>query len=392
MRRSILIHLAIVSSMLGACTLQPTQTSEPALSATSPTQTALVATNPPEVSATLAVDCHPVTIQPSRSLEPVFVETVKSTLMLQVGGQPPVPVGEFPDLGGIKDSLIIEDTLYLLRETGIQRIQLSDCTNDTLVELNHSVMSGSLLLASGGQRLFYATVDGTTRESIAGYVDLKDSTSHEVFSYMEDELLTFALLGLTENGQGIYLLQHGQDPSLRKILIVDIKKAAVAGELTIEGYGEADLSPDGSMLAVNNQVVDASDPKYPVYYQLNIYNLTAPSGTPPKAFDYPNAPSELGYGRILWSPDGQRAYFLVIDSAYEPTTAYGLWSLDVASGSMTKVAAMPDPTLHASTISPDGAWILLRAETKDETFQVNSQTGEVKLFSASVEAILTGWQ
>jgi hypothetical protein len=343
-----------------------------------------------ETETTQPTNSTPTVLQPSEVISPVFVFLKKDTLMMQVSEISPKPVGIFTDLGKIKDALLADKTVFLIRDNGIQRINLTDGSNDILLHFDASIGSGKLLWDTNNSRIFYDGINNDIRDSLIGYIDLEEATVNPVLSYT-DPLVALFIIGVTEDGQGLYCLPHGQDPDIGKMLLVNIDQGTISRELSVRGYNYAVLAPDSRHLATSAQVIDASGQLENV---INIYDLPSLPLTSPKIFKLPNLTSMFGNNGFYWSPDGKKLYFMLIENKDDPSTSIsdGMWVLDVETGSMHTVADITDPTTYINGVSPDGAWILVRSTTKDEAFLINTQTGEVHSFSVPLDAILAGWQ
>jgi len=329
-------------------------------------------------------------LQLSGVTSPVFVFLKEDTLVMQVSENSPKPVGILTDLGEIKDALLAKDTLYLIRENGIQRIDLPNGSSDIVLRFDASISSGKWLWDFNHSRIFYNGITSTARDSLIGFYDLDGNFIHPVLSY-KDPLVTLQLIGVTEDGKGLYCLPHGQDPDFDKLLLLNIDQGTISRELSVRGYMYAALAPDSRYLATSAQIIDASDQ---LTNMIHIYDLPSLPLTSPKIFKLPIQTSIIGNNGFYWSPDGKRLYFMLIENTDDPSTSIsdGLWVLDVETGSTHKVVDIPDLSMYTSGINPDGLWILARSTTKDETFLVNTQTEEVRSFSIPLEAILAGWQ
>lgn len=335
--------------------------------------------------------CNSAAFDASDITQPFFVFLKGKTLMVQIGDKSPQPIGDFPDLGKIEDALLADKALFLLRQNGIQRVLLSDCSNATTFEFNEPVMSGNLLLSPNGSQVFYGIVADSTRVSDIGFFEVNGDLVHPIRTATESPN-TYSLIGVTEDGKGLYLLQYGQDPALGLILVIDIENGNVGRELSIEGWGSGVLAPNRRAFATPNQVINTSEPFSGLEYKLNVYDLPSLPLTSPHIFTLPNPPSEIGFGGLHWSPDSQKLYFLLIEPNNDPQISYGLWSLAVTAGSAEQVTTIPDPSFYLNGISPDGTWSTIRDDNSDQSLLVNIQTGKVSQFSVPVEAILVGWQ
>lgn len=343
-----------------------------------------------EAETTLPPNPTPTVLQPSGIISPVFIFLKNDTLMMQVGAISSESVDILADLGEIKDALIADETVYLICENGIQQINLTDGSNDILLHFNAFIESGKMFWDANHSRIFYNGINYDIRDSLIGYIDLERDTVNPVFSYT-NPLVALFIIGLTEDGQGLYCLPHGQDPDFDKMLLVNINQGAISRELPVRGYNYAVLSPDSRHLATSAQVIDASGQ---LENMINIYDLPSLPLTSPKIFKLPIPASMIGNNGFYWSPDGKGLYFMLVENKEDPSTSIsdGMWVLDVEIGSMHKVVDIPDPNLQMSGVSPDGTLLLVRSATNDEAFLVDSQTGEIDSFYVPLDAILVGWQ
>lgn len=389
MRKRVLLTGLSLCMMLSACASQATRPVIPIELTITPkiSTNTVAASSTPEIATTNPPNCQPIIIQTSEQISPIFAFLKEDTLMVQVGDNSVEAVGDFPGLGVIKDALLNGPVLYLLREQGIQRIHLTDCSSDTLLSFEEPILWGGLTLTADNKRVYYFGIGSLSSATIIGYYDLVSDDVHTVLSY-SDDLVTLQLIGGTEDGKGLYVVPHGQDPQSNTVWLVDIEQGVVSKELPVQIDGHASLAPDSRLLATDAWRNDSN----PQERKINIYDLPSLPLTTPRVYTLPNAPSDIGFGDLLWSPDSQRLFFMLIDARYEPTTSFGLWSLDVETGLTNQVTMISDPTIHITGISPDGTWILLRPETQEEANLVNTDTGETRSFPISSDAILAGWQ
>jgi hypothetical protein len=306
--------------------------------------------------------------------------------MEQVGSNAPKPIIDLPELGSIKNAILVGETIYLLCEQGIQRIYPSEGISDILLPFNTPMLAGELIFAAGYSRIIYYSTDNW-QKTLVGYYDLDQDIVHPAFSLPQN----LHILGMTEDGQGLYALPVGQDPEFGKILLLDLGQENITRELPVQGIMYATLAPDTRRLATFAQRMDSTGQLESV---INLYDLPSLPLTPPRVFPLPKTPSHVGFGGLHWSPDSQRLYFMLVENIYEApaTTSYGLWRLDVESEATDQVAPISDPVYHTVSISSDGEWIVLMHETKDEAILVQLQTGAFESFSVPVHAIVAGWR
>lgn len=383
----------ILCGLLSACTPAPLITEtpriEPSATLEMPSPT-LVETKPTAVSS---ASCAPITFEDSGTAKPVYLIYREKTLAMQIGDQKPQSIGEIPDLGIIQNAVLAGKTLLVLRRNGLQRIGLSDCSNVTIIKFNEPIMMGDLVISPDSSRVYYGKVTYSTRISEVGFIGLHSEKVRSILTFTnpDPDPLSYSLIGLTEDGKGLYSLQLGQDPSLGLILVVNIENGTIGKELPIRGWSSVALAPNRRLAATPNQVVNKnSDPCCSLEYRLNVYDLASLPLTSPHVFTLPKTPGAIG-GKLLWSPDSQTLYFLLLDSDYNPQTSYGLWSLNVTTGDARQVTAIPDTSYFLESISPDGAWITVRHDTPEQSLLVDLQTGNVQQYSVPYEATLAGW-
>lgn len=372
--------------LLSACMpqgigMEAIRTEEELSTPTSPEQKTSV-----ELATLTPTGITPMSSTATQIVSPVFVFLEGDTLMEQVGSNAPKPIIDLPELGSIKNAILVGETYLLLREQGIQKIYLSEGKSDILLPFDTPMLAGVLIFAAGYSRIIYYGTDNW-QESLVGYYDLDQDIVYPAFSFPQN----LQPLGLTEDGQGLYALPVGQDPEFGKILLIDLEKGDIARELPVLGIMSAALAPDARLLATFAQ---RPDPSGQLESVVHLYDLPSLPLTPPRVFALPNAPSYVGFGGLHWSPDSQRLYFMLVENIYEApaTTSYGLWRLDVESGATDQVAPISDPIFHSVSISPDGEWIVLMHTTKDEAILVHLQTGEFESFSVPAHAIVAGWR
>lgn len=371
------------------------------LTACSPQEvrTQTIYTKQNESTATLSEEKTPIVLATSTITEtmpggstvnqilyPIFVFLEGDILMKQIGSNTPQQIVALPDLGPIKDAILKGGTLILLREQGIQSILLSETTIDTLIRFDMPILEGGLINSANDRRLFYFGTDSEQKTNI-GYFELDKDIGKPAFSFPQN----LQVLGLTEDGQGLYCLPVGQDPEFNKVLLIDISKDEISRELPVRGVSFAALAPDARSLSTFAQVPGQNGQLDSV---INLYDLPSLPLTPPRVFNLPKTPSFVGFGGLRWSPNSQDLYFMLIENIYEApsTISYGLWRLNVQNGKMDQITPISDPTFHIEKVSPDGTWILLSHETINESIIVNSTSGKIQSLTVPDGATFAGWR
>lgn len=392
MKSKVFTLCVVLCVLLNACVSHPSPTAQPiaktytptAIKA-SPTSTRLAATE-----TALPPTPIPTVIQSSEASSPVFVYLAENTLLLQVGTLQPKPVGVLEDLGEIRNALMVDDTIFLIRDFGLQRLNLKDGSSKILLRFEDSIMSGQLLLDAGHSRLFYGAITYYTSVSMIGFYDLKKETINSILTYSEP-LGTLFILGATEDGQNLILLPHGQDPSIGDLNLVNIKDGTISIEWLVNGYGYAVLAPDSNLIAMSGHVFNASDE---LENRIYIYHPFSIPTSSPKEYKLPSQTSVVGSMGFYWSADSNKLYFLLSENISDPSTQIsdGLWVLDVITGTQKLVTDLTDITLYINGINPDGTRILVRSNVNNEGFLINSNTGEIRSFSVPVLASFVGWK
>jgi hypothetical protein len=317
-------------------------------------------------------------------ISPVFVYMEGNTLYKIIGCDPPQEVAGLGPYGPLKDVLQVGNFVYLLREQAIERVNLAKGNSEPILTFNEPI-HGQLMKDPDNLRFFYVVIN---HETTVGWVGLENSDSREILSSPRP----LSLLGKTENGQGLYYISWGQDPSFDHILVMDIKLVVTSIDLPVEGYGWPALAPNRRTMAT--LTYDTDDSMSRISF-INLYNLSTLPESEPQVFELPIQPSDIGSGGFHWSPDSQEIYFLLIkdfSEDIETIPANELWSLDVTNGKMTQIVPEFDMDYGIQAISPDGEWLLLQDGMLEEALLVNLQTGEIQTFFLPVMARHIGWQ
>jgi hypothetical protein len=319
------------------------------------------------------------------SIIPRFVYLEDGTLMIQENDSSPEKIESINDLGQIIDAVFIDENLFLLREQGLELIQTTEGKSDILMHFDMPIIQGNFFPDSSRHRVFYSTKNDL--ESIIGYYALDEDTIHTILTFPQ----SLYIVGLTEDGQGLYGVPFGQDPDFNKVLLIDVGKGQISEELPVHGTSYAALAPDARRFTTFALV---DEPSGQVDGIINLYDLPSLPLTPPQVFLLPKTPGYVGFGGMRWSPNSHNLYFMFIENIYDApaTTSYGLWRLDTSSGKMEEVSPITDPIFHTISVSPDGMWILLSHERKNVSIMVNADTGVIQSITVPVGAIFAGWK
>jgi len=367
--------------LLAACAAPISELSP--LPTTSPTVVTTLTVTAASTSILIPVPSPTATPTPAPTLDaslPHLLYIYQNTLIEQDTHGARRVLAELPDAGRARDALQVGDDVFIWREQGIQRVGLSDGTNEFAVQFKKPALFGQLMVSLDHRALLYLNVvesscGATGFGGIVGQYQIDSGTFRTIFSSQSN----VHLVGQTADGHILYLQPVGCDPSFGEIWqfsvgtgeIITILPAREEAERTY-GYGSASLSPSGRYLvfpathsAENNRLK----------YRLGFYDLAAQ--TPRlRWLDLPEQPSHI-YS-ALWSWDSRGWYCSLRAGSDLNQTAgesYGLWWLDMQSLTFSRVADLPEPTLQFVSLTPDGQWLILLPERMDHITILNLQTG-----------------
>lgn len=276
-------------------------------------------------------------------------------LIRQRLGQKPEALLTLPDMGEVRDALEIGETIFVLRERGLQKVSLADKSVDLVAQFPDAVVSGILSAAANQEMLIYS-IDERVEIYHLGRQTTSEALSKPGYGF-------FWPLGLSADGEKLYLKPHSGDPEFPEVWAVNLSNGEIE-PLSI-GFGDgAHLSPNGRYLAIAS--IHSIPSELRLEYGLTLFDLSSPQAAG-RILPLPNLPSYT-YG-LLWSPDSQMLYFMLHPGmrwdGEDPTTA-GLWRLEVESQAFSQVATINNPVYTSLFgVSPDGEWILLAAVVED---------------------------
>ncbi len=372
MRRfTIFVGLSLVFLLLSACQASGVEGSPVKATETLPSPTSTDITEVPK---------SPIPL--TKTTLPAILYVVENTLVKQAGNGSPEILADFPVANQVAAAALSNQHLFVLDEQGITQVNLADGSYERLMNFDKPAKAGQLIIFDQGSKIVYSTVieDLTTPSSFAtvvGAIELEHKT--ELFrSYLTTRV---GLLGLTKDENDLLLRPFGQDPEFDRILLLDLSKSDEAKEVPLQGVAVsiASLSPNTQFLATMAQIPGTGDPT-DLEAVLSLYDLSSLDLPTHRDIALPNSPSY--FREVLWSSDSQKAYFLLLPgkSWEEPSTSYGLWSLDASTEEMSQVASISDVDFALSRISSDGEWILLTRLSKDGATLVHLSTGESQSF------------
>lgn len=376
--------------LLGACTSEgtATETGTPSEQPTIATETAMSTATAftPSATAELTEPADPSTL----SYSPVFLFLQEGGLMTQVGEQPPQIWEDAEDLGEIGDAVLAGRTVYLLREQGFQKLSFVNNQSEVVARYEIPMAWGNLFYSDRHPEQLYYTAHHGDMDTRLGVLDLVNGNMRTLL----DNSRSLHILGLTEDGQGLYVLPVGQDTSFRQIFVIDLERGEIAKDLPIQAEMFVAFAPDSRLLATFS--ADYIDPngEY-IDYALYLYDLPSLPLSAPQVFSLPLESTYVGNDGLHWAPGSEGFYFTLIEDLYnEPfSESYGVWYLNVETGEAHQVASpVSDSEFSSAGISPDGEWMLFRPNMSGEASLLQLQTGETVTFAEPLGAIFAGWQ
>ncbi len=383
--------------------------------------------------ALLLSSCSPGTTVPTPTLlppphtaapwePPLLLYISGNELLEQRPGQAPRLLGTLASAGAVLAARRVGDTVWVLRTDGLQRISGEGGAAEQVVRFPEEALFGSLVPFEGGI-LYRATFSDPEAEfgfrTTIGLCSTDAGQATTVLSSGEN----LDLLGVTPDGEGLYLLPRGQDPAYGSLRIVSRNDGTVLRELSVEGEGPAYLSPGGRYLVC------------PFQNALRVYDLSA---DPPvrHVVTLPEAPGYVA--SLVWRDEHVAVLSLLSGDPYtldaSQSPALGLVQLDLASpaltplttgaenerrllactpggrwlvttdllgkaqiwegdsGRLARSASVPAGEVYAPALSSDGRWLLVRGVQGEEAAALRIPEGEVVHFSLPAGAVVVGWQ
>ncbi len=388
--------------LLGACqvgveapTAPPTEaTATPTASPTAipPTETPIPAT--PTATRTPSFAVPP----------PPFLYIYENKLLERTGSQAPRLLADLPDAGEVLDARRFNDMVLISREQGLHQVRLADL----VVRFDSSVRCGALMMKEGNQVICQMYVDDPRAEFSTGtrisLYDIESGIIRTTVYYTR----TVSVVGLTGDGSGLYLIPVGQDPGFSRLLVAALDSGEIKAEYEVWGGESALLAPNKRFIATKGPnilpIFDLSS--QPIEHR-EVERVIMPSG---RMGEMTKVTLSIKYRRVKfpnppcfpvalwWSSDSHSLYFVLHPGNPwdELVGSYGLWRLDVESGTLSQmVAGQPDQEPFA-TFGPDGQWVLLRHSGEDMATRMHLLTGAIEAFTLPAVAVETstvrGWE
>jgi hypothetical protein len=302
--------------------------------------------------------------------------------LLEVSGGEQRHLGDLSTgLGAVLAAAPMEDEVLVLHGSGLQRLT-QDGSQEILFQWDRPARFGELGLTGRGMQLVYSAFrddlqapGGVSTE--VGLYDAQGGVVRSVFTTAQ----AMRALGVTADGDAIYLLHVGQDPSFGRVSTVSLERGVIESDLSISGNEFIALSPDSRYV-----VTTAGN-------TINLYDLAAGSDTP----EMISLPEEGSFARgLFWLPDSERLLFMLYEAGHdlyvEVTPSLGLWQFDVQERRLAQAAtpeALGGQLMH---ISPDGLWLLTRPSlSRDEALLVHRLDLRSYGITLPIEATIVGW-
>jgi len=392
MSRWLIGFFICLSMLLSGCQVGGTEApTTPLVEATATPIAPPAASASPEISIPTEPAGAP-TLSPAAPPPPLLY-IHRGTLMEQVGSGAPQRLMDLPDAGTVLDARRIDDVVLVLRSQGLQRVRLADGLSDLLLRFDLPARFGAIMLMDGTRAVYQATVDDSQAEfSFGTRIGLYQADSDTIRAVLA-VAQNMHVLGLTADGSGLYLLPRGQDPAFGRVLVVALESGEIEMELPIECAIFAMPSPNDRYLVTTAQRSVSDDGE--VEGVLNLYDLASRPLTPRQVVlpNPPSSPVALG-----WSSDSCSLYFVLHPGNPwdELVGSYGLWRLEVESGTLSQIAAAKPDREPFITFSPDGQWVLLRHSSEDVATRMHLSTGAIEAFTLPAVAVETstvrGWE
>jgi hypothetical protein len=277
------------------------------------------------------------------------------------------------EAGPVKSALLLEDSALLLREQGLQVVDLTDGAS-RLIAFDAPVLFGDLIRVGTDTVLYSAMLDdgGGGTMGFSAHAGLYSLSTGRARPLIEQEGSLVPLGGNAEE-DGVYFLPLGGDPEFVEVWLVSLATGEIGARLPVAGNEFAALSPDRHLLATAASRFMPEEQR--LEYGLGLYDVSIPGSVEGRWLPLPRADSHV-WG-LIWSGDGRCLYFHLRPGAPadDPTTSYGLWCLDAERAQFSLISPLGDPTEHIITISPDDHWLVLRPERAYEITLVDLAAG-----------------
>jgi hypothetical protein len=340
----------------------------------------------PTVAPPVAPTAAPTTAAPEPAAPPAVVYIDQGSVIARSGVDDLVQLATLPE-GALGGALLGEDTLLVLTESGIERVQLADGATEQVMSFDRPVIFGAFRVYDG--TVLY-DVKVSEPESVTpfgtgtriGVYDRATGAARQILA----EPSSLELLGPASGADAILTLPRGQDPAFGEIQVRSLSDGAVRERLEVPGEGYAIVSPDGRWAAVSSRRYDGGEGAG--VDELRLYDLTAR----PVTSRLVTLPQPGAATSGVWAANGSGFFFSYgPGNLYELSGSYGLWRLDPQTLEVSQVAGVDVQNTRIDGISP-GGFVLLRGLTTGEAALVDTASGAWSATVVPPSAFVAGWR
>jgi hypothetical protein len=283
-------------------------------------------------------------------------------------------------LGDILASVRAGQSIFLLRQHGLEMVDFSSGTSQTLQPFEEAAIFGQLLSSNDGEQVYYtaafdASCESNGYASQVGRYDQKRN-QHDLILKSEQNL---RLLGPTSDRKSVLVQPVGCDPSFVSLWQVSLNSGNIEREYPVQGDLFSELSPRARYFATLHHRSDSTTGL--LTEVLAVYDLAAKS-TLPLLVNLPKPGAHIWH--MMWNSDATWLYFSLVSDlpgeAGPHTLSYGVWRANPFSGRLEKViGGMPGGALR---LTSSRHMILARLPGQAIAMQIdllNAQTRSLKL-------------
>jgi hypothetical protein len=301
----------------------------------------------------------------------------------------PVRRLKLSNAGSALAAITIGDTLFILREQGLEKVALDGSSTALLVRFELPALFGQVSSAADNQEVIYsANVTGPRASFGMGtYIGVWPVYGSGITATLSSDQ-AWQPLGLGAGRNSLFVLPHGQDPAFNRLLIANLPNGQISSEISVEGYEIASLSPTGDIIVTTAERLNDSNGTYASI--LNIYYLNGRTATHTMV-PLPNQPSHIR--QLVWSPDGRFLYFVLLshDLTYDdpdhPPTSLGLWQLEINSQTLLQLVPANSGRAPFLAVSSDKLWLLVSYEGERTAERLHLSDERLQNLTLPTEAV-----
>lgn len=277
------------------------------------------------------------------------------------------------DLGEILSSLQVGSAVYVLRQDGLEGIELDSLSSRTIQTFSQPAQFGQLQASPDGEQIYYsAAFEGGCDSTGFGAQVGVYYPKREAHTQVQQTGQYMRLLGPTQDRKSLLLQPVGCDPSFASIRQVSLSSGQLEREIAVRGEDFAELSPRARYFATIHARPNGDQAE-----SLAIYDL-ASRQTIPLMVELPETGAHISH--MSWNPDATWLYFSLASNraaeAGPETLSYGLWRANPFSGRLEKViGGMPGGALR---LAGSRLWLLARLPGQAIAMQVDLRSGDTR--------------